>query len=397
MKDKRLTLGFKVTKQPASIFKTPTDLISTEQELKSCPFCKTKLEQYHAFIPMDLEKNAIVPGLWCRKCDKLFVEDYGVAFRLLKDNPLAKKHTLNNEALWDYTQQKKRRKAEEKRLKNRKEEFEKRKERLKRRIEKLSSISSSEVMIRARFDNKTTKDFIIVSNAGSCVSDEIYHYSSEIGRELLSAAYAEQRYKHGTLNEERYQVIDCIYPCSNGKMPECIVPTALNIRPNGGYSSSIKNAQSEIVDTLLYSLATNRYEILRATLNKISGECYVDIGLYRKYVKTFGRPNLSPTFGNHFSGGKRDFDNLNSESILKGFGYTVNKADRLGTTDRWKILEEIVDLEILTVKQVVSLLDFFIQTHSGSNYIEARSKWRQDKNHIQEYRVNPQRFLIVKF
>lgn len=91
-----------------------------------------------------------------------------------------------------------------------------------------------------------------------------------------------------------------------------------------------------------------------------------------------------------------DFDELNSESVLKCYGYSVSKAEGLSTGERQELLAEIVDLEILTVKKVVTLLDFFIQTHAAPKYIEARFKWESDKKYIQGYNVNPQRFLIAR-
>ncbi len=391
MKEKLLNTEHRIIRQMSSIFKTPKAIISTEQDLSLCPYCASTLEQYHTLIPVGEGMEADIPGAWCRKCDKLYVKGGDSVRELIKDNKFAKGYTLDGEELWDFTNEKRRLKREEKRLEKKKLLF-------KARLEKLSGIPSSEVMICVRFDDKSYADYIIVSNKKDCTANEIIHYSSEEGRELISAAYAGQRKGNGYLDSKKYRVINRIYPhLKRRKISDHIVLTDLNIRPDGGYISSVKNAQMEIIDTLLFSLSTNKYEIIRSTLNKTTGECFVDIGLYRSFVKKYGRSELSPDFGYWSSYGTRSFDELNSESILKGYGYSVNKADGLSTSERRELLSEIVDLEILTVKRVVGLLDFFIQTHSNPVYMEARSKWESDKKYIQEYRVDPQRFLIARF
>ena len=122
----------------------------------------------------------------------------------------------------------------------------------------------------------------------------------------------------------------------------------------------------------------------------------MDIGLYRSYVEEYGRPNLFPDFDYWASSGARDFNGLNSESILKGYGYSVGRAGGLRIGQRQELLAEIVDLEILTVKQVVGLLGFFVRTHTDDKFAQARYEWKADIKFIQEYKVDPKRFLIAK-
>ncbi len=390
MKENVRNTGYRIIKQPNSIFRTPKSIVSTKKDPEFCPQCSGKLEQYHALIPVEKKMKADVPGLWCRKCDKLYVKDGSSIRKLLKDNSLAKGYTLDGEELWNYTNRKRKIKQKNKRKKKMNQIF-------KARLKKLSEIPSSEVMICVHFEDKSYSDYIIVSNTNDCISNEIIHYSSEMGRELISAAYAEQRESSGTINGKNFRVTQCIYPHPKYRqLSDYIIFTDLIIRPDGGYSSSCKNGQREMVHTLLYSLSTNRYEIIPSTFDKTTGECFVDIGLFRNYVNEYGRPNLSPNFEVREVYGPMDFDELNSESVLKCYGYSVSQAEGLSTGERQELLAEIVDLEILTVKKVVTLLDFFIQTHAAPKYIEARFKWESDKKYIQGYNVNPQRFLIAR-
>jgi hypothetical protein len=42
------------------------------------------------------------------------------------------------------------------------------------------------------------------------------------------------------------------------------------------------------------------------------------------------------------------------------------------------------------------LLNFFIRIHSNAEYRYACDKWQADKEYIENYQVNPQRFLIAE-
>lgn len=136
---------------------------------------------------------------------------------------------------------------------------------------------------------------------------------------------------------------------------------------------------------------------VNAQYDKDKNECFTDIALFREYVSKYGRSCLSPKFEHKESGGNKNFDELNATSILKEYGYSVSKKDGLTTHERQELLAEIVDLEILSVESVVQLLVFFIRTHSNDSYWSNRIKWEMDKKYIQEYMVNPQRFLIAPY
>ena len=79
-----------------------------------------------------------------------------------------------------------------------------------------------------------------------------------------------------------------------------------------------------------------------------------------------------------------------------GYGYNVSEANKLSERERREMLAEIVDLGILTVHQIVNLLDFNCRLHCGDRYYLARAKWEGDKDFIANYRVNPDRFLIAQ-
>jgi len=390
MTEKALFLNYLVVGSNETVFKTPCHLVSTDQEHLRCPSCSELLDKYYSLIPISKEKRAKVPGMWCRKCDVLYVKDAGDLKAWMLDNPFSKGFTFDGHTMWNFT-------AEQRRVNQERLKQERKEQYYRARLNKLSNFSSSEMMICIRRDDRTYSDYIIVSNNKEADNIERFHYSSAVGRELLSAAYAKERNSRGSLQGINFSVITRVYPKGKDRreFSDHFILTQLLIKSGGGYLNSSKNKNYEIVDMMVYSLKTDRYEIMRATYDDYNDECFVDIGLYRNYVSKFGHPNISPDFGYHPASGGKSFDELNGESILMGYGYSVGKKERLGKTERQALLAEIVDLEILTVKRVVSLLDFFIQTHSNEMYFEARTKWEADKKYIQEYRVNPQRFLIA--
>ena len=76
-----------------------------------------------------------------------------------------------------------------------------------------------------------------------------------------------------------------------------------------------------------------------------------------------------------------------SESPLFTMGYHVNSHYNLSQVQRWKILESIIDEEILSKDEVVEHIDRFIdQNKYKSSAARARLKWKIDQEHIAGYR-----------
>ena len=109
MKEERSNTKYRIIKQASSIFRTPKAIVSMDQSLTICPHCAAKLEQYHTLIPVGDGMEADIPGVWCRRCDKLYVDDGASVRKILTDNPLTKGFTLDDEELWDYTNEKRKR------------------------------------------------------------------------------------------------------------------------------------------------------------------------------------------------------------------------------------------------------------------------------------------------
>ncbi len=370
-------MEYKVIKNKDHILGSFKAIIEAEKRLFKCPICKTDLyEVYPSFPLLPTRGSNNVRGYYCKKCNVIFVDRKN---NIIKEKLPAISNYNTRQLVNRFTNYK---------IENDKKI--------------LMQISSAEVLIAVRFYDNSTCNYIIVTNETETDDKRIVHYLSDVGRELLSAAFAPEREEMGAINGKEYMVIATINPKNtNEALSEKLVSSSINIQPKGGfYNPKDKN---EIVDTLVYSLYTNRYEVMRATYDNSLGICYIDISRFREYVKKYGKPSNAPKFlmrdpfKNWSFYETSAFDNLNEESILKQYGYSVGKISGMNARFRQELLSEMVDLEIITVKKVVTLLEFFINSHSSPQYFEARSQWKEDLEFIKNYKVNPKRFIIASF
>lgn len=351
-----------------------------------CPKCSSALVRDYTLLPVSAQENAKILGWSCRNCGIVYVQEEleGKLVGLMRDNPLSKGFTLNNRELWNIS-------AVEKESRQR----DKRRQNWLRRRETLRAIPTAVVMICAK-ENRQIREYIITNSSIDSDANNVFDYKSLEGRELLSAAFASERERKGCLNNSIFEVIGRpIFREDVRNLPETIVPTQLMIKADGGYYTSTLDRKSELVDLLAYSPFSQRYELMRATYNKGLDYCYADLSIFRSFVQKYGNPGLAIDFDSSSSNGFFRSD-LRSESVLMGYGYNVSEANGLSDRERREILAEIVDLEILTVHQIVNLLDFFCRLHSGDRNFSARIKWENDKNFIENYKVNPNRFLIAR-
>ncbi len=387
MRKKSEGLEFEIVNGRDYIWKTPTKIETVETKLSTCPHCLAGLSSGFALVPIGQNEKAKVIGAECGKCHTLFVARSKSLRKLLQDNEYAKRITLNGESLWNYSF-------------IRREEAQKKRwlKKLHEKLEVLSQVTGSIMLVTLK-SNDEQIDFVITNNKEPQMSKEyhIIHYSSLLARELISSIYHSSR--DIEFNGKKYKIVRPYYPsgCMGRKqvLPIKLMPWEIKIKPGGGYFTSIKNNYDEVVDILLYSSFTQRYELARATYNTLDGECYMDIGIFRSFVKEYGKPELRLSFDESTAKGL-SFDGLRVESILHAYGYSVAESDSLTEEERHELLAEIVDLELLTIPYIVRLLDFFIRTHTSDKYYYARNKWTRDISYISNYNVNPERFLIVR-
>lgn len=394
-KPKNKRIPFEFVGNDYSVWRVSKKIIGITEAISVCPTCGNQLVRGFTLIPVAADKKAKVDGLCCQHCDCVYTLQAYFVDLIMRDNKFSKGFTLDNEELWNYSFLKERRKEEEKKRKKELERKERQREWYLSKKSLLDTIPSSEVLIGIKHEDGRKSEAIIVKSVNEVNTDaNIYHYASEEGREILSAAFAEQREGEGTLAGEKFHVIGS--PIFKNRLESSLsnttLATEINIKSGGGYATEIKNNGFEIVDVLWYSMQTSRYEIVRATRRKSDGFCYVDIGIFRRFVREYGRPSLTPNFvsrSNIFYSGE-----LNEESLLKEYGYMVNKKDNLSPSFRQELLAEIIDLEIMSAKQIVNFLDFLIRTRPHQP--DAQWAWKEDLKFVENYKANPQRFLIAR-
>lgn len=81
-------------------------------------------------------------------------------------------------------------------------------------------------------------------------------------------------------------------------------------------------------------------------------------------------------------------EKLAHESLLMQYGYSVSQINNLSEERRKKILAVIIDNEILSKIEIISYLDLFInQRLSISNMETAITKWTEDRDFVQNYKM----------
>ena len=90
----------------------------------------------------------------------------------------------------------------------------------------------------------------------------------------------------------------------------------------------------------------------------------------------------------YMKGGSVNGTQLAQESILMQYGYNVSQTEGLTAMRRQKILAVMIDNKILSKSEIISYLDFFIsQRSSMPNMGIAISKWEDDREFVENYRV----------
>ncbi len=148
--------------------------------------------------------------------------------------------------------------------------------------------------------------------------------------------------------------------CSNkNHIIEDIKAKITIVDKDGKYSEKLINAY--------YCRNCNLYYIYNRDYNRLiqEGMPLCQIYEYEKYI-TENTQNIY---------------NLNQESILHAYGYNVNSSKEITENQRRKILEFIIEKNILSKHKIISYITYFINMHkskSNKSYESAINKWESD-------------------
>lgn len=375
-----------------------------------CPACKSSLNNGNLMVPITIAHQAIVRGAECPYCKRFFTKHSRWSIQqLLKNNQYASHFVFDEHDHFDglvmeeTTKQaeeaKRQRRLALARLKKEQEEIALQHEaRRKECLSRFKNKRSSAIILYADFKTETRVITIVDKKASEEREKNVFRYSSESGREYLSAAYAPQRNLIGNINDCSFKIIDQYRSAEDiyAGSPIAMGNSYVVIEKDGGnYSSVFHDKDCVLADLLLYSPFTGRFEIMESTYNKRKEYYFTDIRHFREYVNKYGKPDIDIEFNTSRWRGGSNWGELNTQSILSAYGYTVNQNDDYPDRYRQMILSEVVDLDILTIRSICDYLDFFIRSHPTDKDEIARSKWEDDLKFISHYKYNPERFLIA--
>lgn len=117
-------------------------------------------------------------------------------------------------------------------------------------------------------------------------------------------------------------------------------------------------------------------------------------------IKLFGIPlcrvNDERTYYNEFEHDSNNKLNLAKESILMQYGYNVSQVHGLSMMQRQKILEALIDYNVLSRGDIIGYLDFFInQRKNQARFAMAIQKWKEDRDHVALYRIKQYQTYMV--
>ena len=107
-------------------------------------------------------------------------------------------------------------------------------------------------------------------------------------------------------------------------------------------------------------------------------------------LRTFGIPVCRVTDDRTYRKERLINNNMHlaQRSVLMEYGYSVSEANSIPQAVRRRILSTLIDCDVLTRSEVISYLDFFINTKSGMEiYDAAIRKWESDKAYILDYKI----------
>ncbi|MBP3197827.1 MAG: hypothetical protein J6N21_12595, partial [Butyrivibrio sp.] len=226
-------------------------------------------------------------------------------------------------------------------------------------------------------------------------SNRAYFYSEKLARDLITAAFAEGYKSIDDEMLENAQVKRVVYnEKEDGFRNSIAFPSKMVLRADGGMLVSQKEKDNELVESLMYSPYKGTFISMKVTYDKKHNYCYMDPVLFRKYVREQGNPGLSLSFARKGIDFQESFiDELNDESVLHSFGYNVSQNGGLSDDERHAILADILDLELMIPSKMITLIEFFYNSHNADKYELAKSKWLNDISFVRNYDVNPKRFI----
>lgn len=123
---------------------------------------------------------------------------------------------------------------------------------------------------------------------------------------------------------------------------------------------------------------------------------FLNLVEYKHYQEKYGNLLGNYAFEDAVSSGGNGFDDLAEKSVLNLCGYNVNSENNLSEKDRWLILENLMDHNIVSKPKIIEYLTFFISSKKNKKNMKfAVQKWTADLEWVRQYRINSQRRFLI--
>lgn len=213
-----------------------------------------------------------------------------------------------------------------------------------------------------------------------------YLYNSNIQRSEKVDAYidylisSQSMYdsEHNILNPVQYDVID---------FTDIIIKSSLRKCTRNRHSTYIINGIFFMIDTC-YNIA---YKILPLLY---CSDCKVYYMYENDYIALSKCGKVLCRVYNNIDEAVF-FNHLNTESIFKICGYTVNSNDNMSNEERHQLLHFLIERNIVTLTQTLDFLQWLINTRKNNlNMYAAIQKWESDFSYLTK-KYNSSKNVIV--
>lgn len=246
-------------------------------------------------------------------------------------------------------------------------------------------------------DGGNVYDFAITNDHFKADSNKrIYHYSNTTALKILTALVRPELNRVAVFPRSSFEVVEPA-KLHLGERDDInglgVLTHEIEIRKNGGYAYYFDRdeAGNDIYDVLLYSPYEKSLVVERVSYDAKAKSYYIDATRLRSFINKYGNPGVTFRTGTYSND---PFESLGAESILHAFGYNVSQNHDLSDATRHAIMRDVVDLKLMTIKEIVRLLQYNINIRPQDRYSNARKLWESDIDYIQNYKANPNRFII---
>lgn len=149
--------------------------------------------------------------------------------------------------------------------------------------------------------------------------------------------------------------------------------------------------QMEMVTARVIGTRTKEPQDLQVYYCPLCDEYYINYEYYREFALKNGIPPLRLFDRRDRELGGDYYANLNAESILATYGYRVSGSMQSNPKARQRLLEDLIDMELLQKAEIISHIEWLMRFRSDA--YNAQWCWKSDLDHIRHYQKNRQRLV----